>query len=221
MAFGTIYSYPHNPRVSKIRAVANINGLTIKDGEFIFHTTNKTPEFLSKFPLGKAPVFESADGVNLFESNAIAHYIAESGPAKDQLLGTTPAERASIQQWATFSETEVANHVVTAFLPRFGLVPYNEETDNKAIANIERVLGALERHLDGKTWLATSEKLSFADIAVASALVWGFMFSVDAEMRAKYPVVVAWWKRVTESESVKEAFGETKFIKKREIPAKK
>ncbi|KAL4950401.1 glutathione S-transferase [Aspergillus filifer] len=221
MAFGTIYSYPHNPRVSKIRAVANINGLTIEDGEFQFPTTNKTPEYLAKFPLGKVPAFETPNGVNLFESNAIAHYVAESGPAKDQLLGSTSAERAAIQQWAAFSETELANHVVTAFLPRFGLVPYNEETDNKAIANIERDLGALERHLQGKMWLATSEKLSFADIAVASALIWGFMFSVDEEMREKFPTVIAWWKRVSESEGVKEAFGETKFIEKRQVPEKK
>ncbi|KAL4966525.1 glutathione S-transferase family protein [Aspergillus stella-maris] len=221
MAFGTIYSYPHNPRVSKIRAVAKINGLTIEDGEFQFQTTNKTPEFLSKFPLGKVPAFETPDGVNLFESNAIAQYVAESGPAKDQLLGSTPAERAAIQQWAAFSETEVASNVVTAFLPRFGLVPYNEETDNRAIANIERELGALERHLQGKDWLATSEKLSLADIAVASALVWGFMFTVDEEMRGKFPAVIAWWKRVAESEGVKEAFGETKFVEKRVVPEKK
>ncbi|KAL4939925.1 hypothetical protein BDV06DRAFT_213919 [Aspergillus oleicola] len=49
----------------------------------------------------------------------------------------------------------------------------------------------------------------------------GFMFFVNTKIRAKYPVVITWWKRVTESKSVKEAFGETKFIKKREIPAKK
>ncbi|KAL4926672.1 glutathione S-transferase family protein [Aspergillus undulatus] len=221
MAFGTIYSYPHNPRVSKIQAVANINGLTIESGEFEFHKTNKSPEFLAKFPSGKAPAFESADGVTLFESNAIAHFVAESGPAKEQLLGSSPAERARIQQWVTFSETEVASHVVTCFLPRFGLVPYNKETDERALGNLERTLETLERHLNGKSWLATGEKLSLADIAVASALIWGFMFSVDAEMREKYPVVVAWWKRVTESEGVKEAFGETKFVEKRTVPEAK
>ncbi len=37
---------------------------------------NKTPSFLSKFPLGKTPAFESGgeDGIYLTESNAIAYY---------------------------------------------------------------------------------------------------------------------------------------------------
>jgi elongation factor 1-gamma len=36
--------------------------------------TNKSPEFLAKFPFGKIPAFESADGFRLFEGDAIARY---------------------------------------------------------------------------------------------------------------------------------------------------
>ncbi|KAL4862488.1 hypothetical protein BDV12DRAFT_202983 [Aspergillus spectabilis] len=218
MAFGTIYSYPSNPRVAKIQAVANLSGLTLDMGEFAMGQTNTTPEFLSKFPLGKAPTFSSADGVNLFESNAIAQYVADSGSAKDQLLGSTPAERATIQQWTQMAEGELGTPLVTCFLPRVGLVPFNEAAEETALQRIERSLGALERHLAGRTWIATEEKLSLADIAVAAALIWGFTFVVDREIREKYPTVVTWWKRVAESEGVKEAFGETHFIEKREIP---
>ena len=79
MSFGTVYSYPNNPRVIKVRplpppqttsspnkkqthAVANLNGLQIDEAPFQMGVTNRTPEFLSKFPLGKIPAFESADG---------------------------------------------------------------------------------------------------------------------------------------------------------------
>ncbi|KAL4915414.1 glutathione S-transferase [Aspergillus aurantiobrunneus] len=217
MAFGTIYSYPNNPRVQKIQAVANLNGLTIEAGDFTMGTTNKSPDFLSKFPLGKAPAFSSADGVHLFESNAIAQYVAESGPAKDQLLGSSAVERATIQQWVSSAETEIMSNVITCFLPRFKLAPYNEAADNRALANLERVLGALEKHLGERTWLAT-DKLSLADIAVASSLIWGFTFVIDAEMRAKYPGALAWFQKVAGSEGVKEAFGETTFVEKREVP---
>ncbi|KAL4801851.1 glutathione S-transferase [Aspergillus unguis] len=218
MPFGTIYSYPNNPRVAKIQAVANLNGLSIETGDFQIGQTNKTPEFLAKFPLGKAPAFISADGVNIFESNAIAQYVAESGPAKDQLVGATPAERAKIAQWVQMAETEVSPPTVQCFISRIGMVPYDEATENQAIAKIERMLGALERHLSGRTWLATAEKLSLADLAVAAALVWGFNFVIDAELQAKYPGVVDWFKKVTSSEGVKEAFGEIKFVEKREAP---
>jgi hypothetical protein len=35
---------------------------------------NKKPEFLAKFPLGKIPAFEGANGFNLAEGAAIARY---------------------------------------------------------------------------------------------------------------------------------------------------
>ena len=44
--------------------------------EFVLGETNKSAEFLAKFPLGKVPAFASADGKNIFESNAIAYYLA-------------------------------------------------------------------------------------------------------------------------------------------------
>ena len=64
--------------------------------------------------------------------------------------------------------------------------------------------------------MVDGEMLSLADITVASALQWGFAMVIDAEMRAKYPATVAWYERVVESEGVKEAFGEKKFVEKRE-----
>jgi len=64
--------------------------------EFKFGETNKTPEYLAKFPLGKIPTFEGSDGFNLSEGNAIAYYLADIAPAavRDQLIGSTPHQRA-------------------------------------------------------------------------------------------------------------------------------
>ena len=36
--------------------------------------TNKSPEYLAKFPMGKVPALETADGKTLYESGAIAYY---------------------------------------------------------------------------------------------------------------------------------------------------
>ena len=44
--------------------------------DFKFGETNKSAEFLKKFPLGKVPAFEGSDGTLLTESNAIAYYVA-------------------------------------------------------------------------------------------------------------------------------------------------
>jgi elongation factor 1-gamma len=74
---------------------------------------------------------------------------------------------------------------------------------------------------DGKKWITSRSEqgLSLADITVASALKWGFARVIDAEMRAKYPFVVEWFKRTIETEGVKQAFGEQIFVEKTTIPS--
>ncbi len=60
---------------SQIRAVAALNGLKVDLPEHYVHfEDNKKPEFLAKFPHGKIPAFDGADGFKLFESAAIARY---------------------------------------------------------------------------------------------------------------------------------------------------
>jgi elongation factor 1-gamma len=178
--------------------------------------TNRTPDFLAKFPLGKVPAFEGADGTNLFESDAITQYIAESGPAAAQLTGATPAERATIRQWICYSQGEILDPVTQLALWRLKMRTYDEKVEQTNLERLERSLACLETYLKGRTWLASEDKLSLADITVASTLVWGFSLVIDAEMRQKYPITVGWYERTIESEGVKQAFGEKNFVEKRQ-----
>ncbi|RHZ54227.1 glutathione S-transferase family protein [Aspergillus thermomutatus] len=218
MSFGTIYSYPNNPRVMKILSAAKLNNLDISYPAFQIGADNRTPEFLAKFPLGKVPAFEGADGTKLVESDAIAQYVAESGPAAAQLLGGAPAERAAIRQWICFADGEIQGPVLQLILPRLGYVPFDENTEKKNLEKLEKALAYMEGHLRGRNWVATEEKLSLADISVAAALYWGFARIIDQEMRQKYPFVVSWYEKTIESEGVKQAFDEKKFVEKRETP---
>ena len=61
----------------------------------MFGETNKSAEFLKKFPLGKVPAFEGSDGLILTESNAIAYYVAN-----DELRGGSDAT-ARAQVWTS------------------------------------------------------------------------------------------------------------------------
>lgn len=181
-------------------------------------TTNRSPEFLSKFPFGKVPTFEGADGTNLIETDAIAEYVALSGPAAEQLMGSTPVERATIRQWICFSQGEVMDNVVQLALWRWGAKPYDEATENSALERLDRSLTFLDSHLKDRAWVCSEDKINMADITLASALAWGFSMGIDAEMRAKYPVTVAWYERVIDVDEVKQAFGEKNFIEKRQVP---
>ena len=67
-------------RAYKALIAAEFSGAKVKvvsdAPDFVLGETNKTVAYLAKFPMGKVPAFESADGKNLFESNAIAFYLA-------------------------------------------------------------------------------------------------------------------------------------------------
>merc|ERR1712018_33394 len=104
MVAGTLYTYPNNFRAEKVLAVAKFSNADVKvDDKFVFGETNKSDAFLKKFPLGKVPAFEGADGTCLFESNAIAHYVAN-----DQLLASASrAARAQVQQWVNLGDQEL------------------------------------------------------------------------------------------------------------------
>lgn len=211
-------------REQQAQAAANLNGLEIVEPPFEMKKSNRSPEFLAKFPLGKVPAFETTDGkVRLFESDAIAQFIAESGPASAQLLGADSAERARIRQWIIYGEGELMNAVVLLVLWRLGLTVYDEHREKTALASLERALEVLETHLaarekEGKQWLITDEKLSLADISVASAFMCGCCHVIDAEMRARFPLSMAWFERTRSSEGVKQAFGEREFKEKRQAP---
>ncbi|CAG8107003.1 unnamed protein product [Penicillium salamii] len=215
--FGTIYSYTPSPRVVKAQAAANLNGLELSVPEFTFGQTNRTPDFISKFPLGKVPAFEGADGTTLFESDAITQYIAESGPTADQLVGATPAQRAQIRQWICYAQGEVLDPVSQLALWRLGIYTYDAKNETTNAEKLHRSLACLESVLKEKTWFV-GDKLSLADITVAAALIWGFATFIEKEDREKYPSVVAWYERTIETEGVKQAFGEKKYIDKRSAP---
>merc|ERR1712117_119943 len=96
MVGGTLFTYPDNFRAQKAEIAAKYSGakLTVSK-DFKFGETNKSAEFLKKFPLGKVPAFEGSDGTLLTESNAIAYYVAN----EELRGGSDAAARAQVMPW--------------------------------------------------------------------------------------------------------------------------
>lgn len=61
-------------KATQILSAAAIAGLEVDLKEFVYGVTNKLPEFIDKFTLGKVPAFESKDGFALVEGASIARY---------------------------------------------------------------------------------------------------------------------------------------------------
>ena len=129
----------------------------------------KTPEFLSLNPNGKIPAILDPNGpggkpLGLFESGVILQYLAEK---TGKLLPADPARRWHTIQWVHFQ--------IGGIGPMFGQVGFFNKFAGKAyedkrpleryVAEARRLLGVMERHLEGRQWFMDDE-YSIADISM-------------------------------------------------------
>ncbi|KAF4967217.1 hypothetical protein FSARC_5196 [Fusarium sarcochroum] len=214
--FGKIYSFMPNGRVYKILAAAKLNNLEIEVPSYQHFVTNKSADFLAKFPAGKVPAFEGSDGFYLPESDAIAQYVSQSGPRAGQLLGQDAVTSAKIRQWISFFAEEIYPVVLDLVMWRVGMAPFDEATETKALARLEYGLTVLEKQLSTST-LLVGDKLTLADLTGASSLLWAFMHVVDEPMRKQFPNVLTWYLSTIQNDEIKDVFGEPNLIEKRRL----
>ena len=208
---------PTNPP-RQAQALAAMNGHTIEFAtDFQMGVTNRTPEFLSKFPLGKVPAFESADGdLHLTEGQAIARYAAESGPRAAQLVGGDAKTRAIIEQWSCFAEQELAGNLLPPLLMCvFKMAPWDEARYNQCVANFERAAKRVELALQGGRRFLVGEEITMADVMVVGVLQVAARFVMDKEMIQGLKEVERYVREIMEVKEVKEAFGAPEFCEKR------
>lgn len=94
-----------NPR--RVRMFMAEKGL-LEKAEFIEIDLQKgenlTPEYIARNPMKKVPVMELDDGTCVSETMAICRFFEESYPDTPTLLGNTPIEKATIEQWVRWLE---------------------------------------------------------------------------------------------------------------------
>uniref|UniRef100_H3B467 Eukaryotic translation elongation factor 1 gamma n=1 Tax=Latimeria chalumnae TaxID=7897 RepID=H3B467_LATCH len=214
MAFdgGTLYTYPENWRAFKALIAAQYSGATVKvqstPPQFHFGQSNKTPEFLQKFPLGKVPAFEGDDGFCVFESNAIAHYVSN-----DELRGSSKVAAAQVIQWMSFADSEIVPPASTWVFPTLGIMQYNKQATEHAKEEVKKVLGVLDLHLQTRTFLV-GERVTLADIAVVCSLLWLYKQVLEPSFRQLYVNVNRWFVTCVNQPQFKAVLGEVKLCEK-------
>ncbi|KAI9356479.1 hypothetical protein DFJ73DRAFT_789482 [Zopfochytrium polystomum] len=207
---------PNNPRVAKALIAGKYNGVEIDLVPVEMGVTNKTPEYLKKFPLGKVPAFESASGFTLYESNAIAYYVA-SYKEGTQLLGANKEEAARIQQFIALSDNEINPAAITWLGPVLGRTVYNEQNTKKATEDIKKVLGGLNEHLLHNTYLV-GENITLADITLAISLINFYRLVFDPAFRAPYKSVTRWFTTIVNQANFKDVLGDIPLCEKAQGP---
>ncbi|XP_050674164.1 elongation factor 1-gamma [Leptidea sinapis] len=189
MATGVLYTYPENFRAYKALIAAKYSGVDLKvSPNFVFGETNKSNDFLKKFPTGKVPAYESADGkVHLTESNAIAYYVGN-----DALRGSDLKSQAVIYQCASWADSELLPASCAWVFPYLGIMQFNKQNVERAKNDLLSALKLLDAHLLTRTFLVT-ERVTLADIIVFCTLLHSFQHVLEPSLRASLVNVQRWF----------------------------
>lgn len=187
-----------NFRAFKILIAAEYAELNVEVPEF-------KAEHAAKSPAGKVPILETESGAVIFESNAIARYIARTRADKE-LLGATFTENALVDSWIDFSANQLELAASLWVYPVLGLTATSPAITAKAKADVAAALQVLNTHLADKTYLV-GEKITLADITVASALVYPFKFVADPAFRAPFGNVLRWFNTLVHQAQFEQVIG--------------
>lgn len=203
---GTLYTFPDSFRAHKILIAAQYSGKKVDVApDFVAGETDKSAEFLKKFPFGKVPAYESGD-VKLFETNGIAYYVGN-----DQTRGG--AHEAEVLQWIGFADNVILPAACTWVYPTKGILQYNKQSTEKAKTEIKAALTALNDFLASRTFLV-GERVTQADISLACTLRMLYQSVLDPEFRKPYGNVNRWFVTLVNQPQFKTVLGQVDLCKK-------
>jgi GSH-dependent disulfide-bond oxidoreductase len=164
-----LYSLP-TPNGVKVSIALEEMGLAYEPHLVSFGTNDQmTPEFISLNPNNKIPAIIDPNGpggkpLALWESGAILMYLAEK---TGKLIPADAAGRYQTLQWVLFQVGGVGPMFgQLGFFHKFAGKDYEDKRPrDRYVAETKRLLGVLEKHLEGKSWIM-GEDYSIADIAI-------------------------------------------------------
>ncbi len=149
---------------------------------------HKAPDFLRISPFGLVPAIDDG-GYTLADSNAILAYLVHTYAKGSDWLPSDPKDAAEVQRWLTIAADNIyAGPCAARLVKVFG----TSHDHAAAVAKSHDLFKIMERHLDGRDWLAT-DKITVADVAGYSYVAHAPEGGVDL---APYPNVRAWLERI-------------------------
>lgn len=164
-----LYSLP-TPNGVKASIMLEETGLPYEAHLVNFDTNDQlSPEFMSLNPNNKIPAIIDPNGPDgkplaLFESGAILLYLADKS---GMLLPKDASARYEAIQWLMFQMGGIGPMFgQLGFFHKFAGKDYEDKRPrDRYVAESVRLLGVLERHLEGRQWMM-GEQYTIADIAI-------------------------------------------------------
>jgi glutathione S-transferase len=186
----------YNSQVSgncyKVRLLLAHLGIDYERQELSVADRSNRPDVLGGLnPALRVPTLVLDDGRSLGESGAIIWFFGEG----TRFVPEDPYERAQVLQWMFFEQYDHEPAIaVVRFWLRYSGRPREDFADrlDERVAAGYRALDALERHLDGRSWLVGAG-MTLADIALYAYTHVAGEAGFELE---RYPAIAAWLARV-------------------------
>jgi len=197
MADYTLYGFNASTYVRTIRMLLLEKGIDYEQVPVnILAGEGQSPEHKQRHPFGKIPAFD-ANGVRLFETDAIAELIEGEHRGKPSFIPADTVARARMRQWmGTIDDYTYPQVVGTLVWQRVVNPVLGEATDEKAVKEampqVEYHFGLFEEALGASKYLAGDE-ISLADLYLAPIMAYVSMTTEGEKLIADHPNVRRWW----------------------------
>lgn len=184
-----LYRHPLSGHAHRAELFLSILGLNadIIDVD-LMKGEHKQAEFLKKNIFGQVPVLEDGD-VTVADSNAILVYLASQYDNDHTWLPLEPVKAAEVQRFLSVAAGAVASGPATARLINLFGAQLDKE---KAVETAHNILSLLDKHLEGREWLADNQP-TIADLSNYAYIAHAPEGDVSLQ---DYPNVRAWLERV-------------------------
>ncbi|WP_152205427.1 glutathione S-transferase family protein [Marinobacter changyiensis] len=194
-----IYETKTAPNPRRVRMFMEEKGLLDK-AEFVqidlLKGENLTPEYAARNPMKKVPVMELDDGTCIAETMAICRYFEESYPERP-LLGTSPLQKAQIEQWLRWIEyyffmpTGMCfQHSTGYFKDRMNPI---KEWGEECRVTVEKFFHFLDKELANRDYICGDE-FTAADINAFTAIEFNKVNNI--RIKPEQTNLQAWYERI-------------------------
>jgi glutathione S-transferase len=183
MAQLEIIGTPVSNYVRTIRMLCEEKGVVYALNPSLPHT----PEVKALHPAGQVPCMRH-DGITLFESKAIAHYIDNRFPGP-KFFPADVVKAAQVEQWVSYVNGKVDRCIMREFV-----VPslYFDKTKGPETERINATLPEIERYIApidkavATTGYLVGDTLTYADLNVLPMLAALTLFPATSDILAKF-----------------------------------
>jgi glutathione S-transferase len=152
---------------------------------------HKKEPHISRQPFGRIPAIDD-DGFEMFESRAIARYLAEK--TNSPLIPSDIRARAKMEQWISIETSEFAPHAMKFVYEHTFKRKQDQSVLDAATAALKTTLRVMNDQL-AKTPFISGESFTIADIGYMPYVEY-VMASPAKELVTPHERVGAWWEKI-------------------------